>query len=495
MCGIIGIFGNGDLHQGSVMLEAISHRGPDGRGLRQVEGAMLGHSRLSILDLDCGAQPMSAGNTLITYNGEVYNYRALQEKYLSGRTLHGHSDTEVLLHLYRMLGPAMVTQLDGMFAMAIVNDDELFLARDPLGIKPLYYGTCDQGFCFGSEIRSLSHVCSNVCEFPAGHWYSSKKGWHRYYSVPDKPGAFTGTREEAMREIHRLMGEAVEKRMLADVPVGISLSGGLDSSIVAMLAARKTKHLHSFAVGMEGGEDLPAARAMAEFLGTRHHEYVYTHDEIVEAVPTVVKHLESCDAALVRSAIPNYFLAKLASRTVKVILTGEGADELYAGYDYMARFTDPLLLQKEMVETTAALHNTNLQRADRLSMALGLEARVPFLDVACIDFALSLPPEWKLHNGKQQKQLLRDVFRADLPGWIADRPKAKFSKGAGSCDVLKEIAYSEIPDHEYEEEKARIEEEFPGAIPTKEHLLCHRLMARSIPPGLIHANAGRSRSL
>ena len=283
--------------------------------------------------------------------------------------------------------------------------------------------------------------------------------------------------------------------MIADVPVGISLSGGLDSSIIAMLASRETKHLHSFAVGMEGSEDLIAARKMAHILGTQHYEKIYTQEEMLEVLPKVIYHLESFDPALVRSAIPNYFLAKLASQYVKVILTGEGADEIYAGYDYLLSYRQPEELQEEMVSITAALHNTNLQRADRIPMAFGLEARVPFLDVQSVALGLSLPPNWKFHSDRPAKYLLRQAFAGDLPEEIVNRPKQKFSVGAGSSNVLAQVAEQEIDDMEFQIEMGRLLARWDYELPNKEALHYYRLLRKNFEDRWIFPTMGQSRSL
>ena len=287
----------------------------------------------------------------------------------------------------------------------------------------------------------------------------------------------------------------MKKRLLADVPVGISLSGGLDSSIVALLASQETDHLNSFAVGMEGSEDLEAARKMARILRTRHHERIYSEEEMVQALPDVIYHLESFDVALVRSAIPNYFLSELASRHVKVILTGEGADEIYAGYDYLRRFDEEDQLQQELVNITASLHNTNLQRADRVAMAFGLEARVPFLDRASVDLALSLPPAWKTHRNQTPKALLRRAFADELPPEIAARPKQKFSKGAGSSDIFARIAEQEISEAELASERSRIMIQWVYRLANKEELYYYRILRKHYDDQWIFPSMGHSRSL
>jgi len=275
----------------------------------------------------------------------------------------------------------------------------------------------------------------------------------------------------------------------------VSLSGGLDSSIVTALAREETEHLHSFAVGVEGSPDLEAARQMSRYLDTVHHEYVYSTEDMVEALPNVLYHLESFDPALVRSAIPNYFLAKLASEHVKVILTGEGADEVFAGYEYLGRYETSDELQDEMIYITNALHNTNLQRADRMSMAFGLEARVPFLDVESVSLAMGIPADWKLHEGRVPKHLLRQSFVEDLPEEIVNRPKAKFSKGAGSSELIAQQAIENISDNDFESERDRLKKDWDYNLQNKEALYYYRTLREFYDDEWILPTMGRSRSL
>jgi asparagine synthase (glutamine-hydrolysing) len=494
MCGIAGVYQRESPQDIERMLEKIGHRGPDGRGIKTLPAGTLGHTRLAIIDVEGGHQPMGFEDSWVVFNGEIYNFRELARDHLQDVPLRTHSDTEVIVQLYRKLGPRAVELLDGMFAFALMQGDELFMARDPLGIKPLYSGERDGAMYFASEIKALSVMTDSIREFPAGHWYHNKTGWHAFYEVDPEPIGFRNEKE-AIKAMRSTLGEAVKKRLLADVPVGISLSGGLDSSIVALLANAGTEHLHSFAVGMPGSEDLHAARKMADLLGTQHHERIYTEDEMLAALPRVIYHLESFDPALVRSAIPNYFLAELASQYVKVILTGEGADEIYAGYDYLLSYDDPKLLQQEMVNITAALHNTNLQRADRVAMAFGLEARVPFLDAKSVALGLGLPARWKTHRGKPAKFLLREAFRRDLPAEIADRPKQKFSKGAGSSDVIARDVGEQISTREYHSERARLLYEWNYRLPNKEALHNYRILRESFRDQWIFPTLGQSRSL
>lgn len=497
MCGIAGAFLNPASDNVNFMIEKLSHRGPDGHGIQNLEEATLGHARLAILDVEGGHQPMQYEDSWIAFNGEIYNYRELQNKYLADEKMNGHSDTEVLLHLYRKLGPQFVKMLDGMFAFAIYHNGEFLLARDPLGIKPLYYGSSldNQHWFFASEIKALTGLVTSVNEFPSGFWFHSKLGWYRFYKIEETIQPFRGNEEQALPLIKSTLREAVHKRLLADVPVGISLSGGLDSSIVSLLACEGTDQLHSFAVGVNGSEDLAAARTMADFLKTQHHELIYSAEDMIEALPDVLYYLETFDPALVRSAIPNYFLAKLAAEHVKVFLTGEGADEVYAGYEYLGGFDSPEVLQQEMIDITNALHNTNLQRADRMSMAFGLEARVPFLDVKSVALALGFPPEWKLHDARVPKHLLRQAFAADLPAEIVNRPKQKFSKGAGSSDLIAQMAASEISDEEFQRESRRMKIDWDYSLQNKEALYYYKILRRFYEDKWIFPTMGKSRSL
>ena len=497
MCGIAGVFQQPASQLVEEMVNSISHRGPDGQGVVNVLNGTFGHTRLAILDVEGGHQPMHFNETSIVFNGEIYNYRELKRRYLPNLRAKTHGDTEVLIHLYRKFGPKCVVLLDGMFALAIQHKGEILLARDPIGIKPLYYGTSADGnhFFFASEIKALIGQVESIKEFPAGFWYHSRLGWHKYYQLEESILPFDGTQADALPAIKSTLRKAVSKRLLADVPVGVSLSGGLDSSIVTVLAREETEQLHSFAVGVDGSADLAAAGQMSTHLDTIHHEYIYTAQDMVDALPKVLYYLESFDPALVRSAIPNYFLAKLASDYVKVMLTGEGADEIYAGYDYLARYEVPDELQSEMIHITNALHNTNLQRADRMSMAFGLEARVPFLDVQSIALALGIPADWKLHHEQTPKALLRGAFANDLPHEIVNRPKQKFSMGAGSSDLITQYAETEISNQDFTSERKRLKDEWDYSLQNKEALYYYRILRDFYEDEWILPNMGKSRSL
>ena len=494
MCGIAGVFHQSAEQDVELMLNKLGHRGPDGRGIKNLPLGTLGHSRLAVLDGRGGRQPMGIDETWITFDGEIYNYRELALEHLPDVSLQTNSDTEVLLRLYLKFGPRCVEFLDGRFAFAISNGKELFMARDPLGIKPLYCSVKHHAFYFASEIKALAEVAETVHEFPAGYWFHSRAGWHAYFDIDSVQEDIDGA-SNTWESIRSVLREAVRKRLLADGPVGVSLSGGLDSSIIAALARQETEHIHSFSAGMQGSEDLAFARKVAGILDTQHHERIYTEQEVLSALPKIIYHLESFDPALVRAAIPTYFLAELASKYVKVILTGEGADEIYAGYDYFGSIKSSEDLQNELIDITAGLHNTNLQRIERIPMAFGLEARVPFLDIQAVKLGFCLPADQKMHRKRPAKYLLRQAFRDDLPKEILDRPKRIFSEGAGSSDIILAKANDTISDEEFQSEHARLLNRWGYRLPNKEALYYYRLSQRHYEDRLILPTLGRSHSL
>ena len=499
MCGIAGSFPVSDKHAVRSMMKLLRHRGPDDGGLMANEDVCLGHRRLSIMDVEGGHQPLANenGKVQIVFNGEIYNHPRLRAT-LPQHRFKTRTDTEVIVHLYEDAGPRCVNLLDGMFAFALHDGKDLFLTRDALGIKPLYFALADGATYFASEIKALLPISKTIHEFPAGTFFHSQRGFHRYFELKRQR-----TRHASVSDwVHRLrttLEDAVRKRMMADVPVGVCLSGGLDSSVIAMIAKRLKPDLKTFSVGMEGSEDVAAARMVADFLGTQHYEYVYTAEEIREVLPRVIYHLESFDPALVRSAVANYFLARLASQHVKVALCGEGADELFSGYDYLKKFGATNTLTQELQYITNALHNTNLQRVDRMTMAFGLEGRVPYLDVQMVKLAFQMPPDLKLHTThhspltthQTEKWILRKAFENDLPSEIVWRRKEKFAYGCGSAETLKETAERCISDNEFERER-RITEHHTGA--SKEELYYYRLFRLMFPDEVVSL-VGRSRSL
>ncbi|MEA2472605.1 MAG: hypothetical protein QOE06_520 [Thermoleophilaceae bacterium] len=484
MCGIVAAHGATDRAALERMLARLEHRGPDDSGSVAVNGSWLGHRRLSIVDVGGGAQPLHdpEGVLWLVGNGEVYNHEAVRGG-LDDRPFLTSSDNEVALHLLDERGPDALSELNGMFAFVAAGHDGRFVAaRDPVGIKPLYWARRGHEVLFASEMHVFDVDWQPYVEpFPPGCAWTPDHGLVRFArALPDDPAPapehrwISGTREALVGSVHR--------QLMGDVPVGVFLSGGLDSSLVAAIAARvlagRGERLKTFAVGTPGSPDLAAARRVAEHLWTEHHETTYTAEEALEALPGVVRSIESFDPGLVRSAVPNYMLARATAEHVKVVLTGEGADELFAGYDYMREFTDPAGLHAELERTVCSLHNLNLQRCDRVTMAHGLEARVPFLDREVIDWAMSLPAEAKVAGpGVPEKRLLREAFQGWLPHDLLWRDKAEFGDGSGAREALSSAIEGAISDEELEAERDAVD----PPLRTKEELAYYRIFRDHLP--------------
>jgi asparagine synthase (glutamine-hydrolysing) len=456
MCGIAVVMGATGDAMVRDMMARIKHRGPDGDGVGCVGRTTLGHVRLAILDIAGGAQPMAneRGDLLVAFNGEIYNHLELRTQIEARHVFKTRSDTEVLLHLYEEEGEDMLRKLDGMFAIALAGPHGLLLARDPLGIKPLYYGRRGDTFFAASELKAFPPV-DEIKMLPAGHaMLAGSEPWRFAPPFPPEASLLTPPLGDILQEIRRRLDQAVVKRLMGDVPVGVYLSGGLDSSLIAALMRPHTVSLHSFTAGMAGAPDLKAAREVARFLGTEHHELIYTAADVERAVPDVIRHIESFDAPLVRSAVPMHFVSKLVAQHVKVVLSGEGADELFAGYAYLAGVGGGARLKQELAAIVLRLQDTNLQRADRVSMAHGLEARVPFLDLGLVRYLSRLPAEWiEPKDDRPEKWLLREACRGLLPSSILERKKMKFSEGAGSSDVVARLVAGRIDALEFEKHR------------------------------------------
>lgn len=482
MCGILGVHSPNKTP--ALNLDILRHRGPNGTHSTKIGSSTLGHTRLAIVDLITGDQPISSpdGRYHLICNGEIYNHREIRQQ-LSDYDFKSDTDSEVILALYERYGVDAVYHLDGMFAFALYDTqtDRLYMGRDPIGIKPLYYGWQGDAFYFSSEIKAIQSYCDEIKEFPPAHIYTSDGGFQRYFDLHQVSNdAYLQSHQQppSLEEIHETLKRAVHKRLMSDVELGVYLSGGLDSTIVAALVAQEDPNVHSFSVGIEGSEDIKNARLAAEALGTQHHEYIYTKEEVLEALPEVIYYLESFDPSLVRSAIPNYFLARLTREYVTVVLTGEGADELFAGYHYLKEYADQPL-HDELVQLTSTLYNCNLQRCDRMTMAHSIEGRVPFLDIDFIKMAMRVPLNDKVNpESKIEKWALRKAFEDILPENVAWRVKEQFSKGAGSSTMLEEVAEEQISDIEFAYERKRILEEAGHNITTKEMLLYYREFER-----------------
>jgi asparagine synthase (glutamine-hydrolysing) len=496
MGGIAAYFGpDGQLADSSIvdrMAQMLRHRGPDGHGRYHIGRAGFAHRRLAIVDVVGGEQPMrgEAGAGLVC-NGEIYNHVALRRELSGHHTFKSHSDSEVVLHLYEDAQSSCSRRLDGMFAFFASDGEGFTVARDPLGIKPLYFGRLPGGgFAFASEMKAVATCCREFMALPPGSFMTEDGVISRWFQPTW--GERVGTnRVRGVEEVAKRLERAVVKRLMSDVPLGVFLSGGLDSSVIAALTRAHCSELKTFSVGLNGASDLPAARLAAKSLGTRHYECIYTAAEAVQALPQIIYHLESYDAALIRSAIPCYFLARLAAEHVKLVLTGEGADEVFAGYEHFSQLGDPQALHRECVRLLFGLHGMNLQRVDRMTMAHGLEGRVPFLDIEFLDWAMSLDPELKLWDrGGIEKGILRAGFAGRLPDEILWRRKLEFSRGSGADEMLRHHAEYRVSDNDFASAGTRFPEDPPD---TKEELLYREIFEELFPGAAFHASVSRWR--
>ncbi len=509
MCSILGIL---DLRSDPAALRTqaldlsrrMRHRGPDWSGVYANERAILVHERLAIVGVDSGAQPLLSpeGTQALAVNGEIYNHRQLRAALEADYAFQTHSDCEVILPLYAKFGHDFLNQLEGMFAFVLWDDakQHWLVARDPIGIIPLYYGHDAHGnLYFASELKALAPVCKEAREFPPGHYWAKgdaeptryyHPGWREFDAVKDGPSD-----RAALRAAFEA---AVKSHMMSDVPYGVLLSGGLDSSLVAAIAkkyaARRVEEdekteawwpqLHSFAVGLKESPDLKAAREVAAHIGTVHHEFHFTVQEGIDALSDVVYHLETYDVTTIRASTPMYLMARrIRAMGIKMVLSGEGSDELFGGYLYFHKAPDAKALHEETVRKLDALHLFDCLRANKSMSAWGVEARVPFLDRGFIDVAMSLNPEVKLsgkQRGRIEKQFLREAFAGYLPDKILWRQKEQFSDGVGYSwiDSLKAHAAAQVSDAQMESAKFR----FPYNTPvSKEAYFYREIFERHYP--------------
>jgi asparagine synthase (glutamine-hydrolysing) len=486
------------------MLERLGHRGPDDAGGVAVGGNWIGQTRLSIVDLTGGRQPLrnNSGTLYLVGNGEVYNHEQVRAD-LKPDSFRTRSDNEVALHLIEQEGPDALGELHGMYAfLASHVDGWFFAARDPVGIKPLYWARTDGLVVFASEMRAFEPRLQPYVEaFPPGHYWTPDRGLTRFAAAvpeaahhelpgPSEPGA--AIPDDILEMTREKLIDSVERQMMGDVPVGVFLSGGLDSSLVAAIAnrwaERRGEQLKTFAVGLADSPDLLAARQVAEFLGTEHHERIYTAEDARGVLPDVVRTIESYDPSLVRSAVPNYLLAAMTAEHVKVVLTGEGADEIFAGYEYLREIEDENELHEEIVRMIEGLHNLNLQRCDRVTMAFGLEARVPFLERDVIELGLRLPPGWKLSGEEQpEKRLLRTAFEGWLPDQFLWRDKSQFGDGSGAASVLRRAVEETISEDDFDRERHEVD----PPLRTHEELGYYRIFREHLTGVRPEATLGR----
>ncbi|AWG26831.1 asparagine synthase B [Flavobacterium kingsejongi] len=487
MCGILAIIGKGkDEELVKLLSKRMSHRGPDESDLVVTEkGHILSHERLSIIDLTTGKQPIQGSNrAYMIHNGEIYNHQDLRDNELQHHAFRTTSDSEVIVHLYEEYGYDFCNKLDGIFAFVVVNGDDFIAGRDPLGVKPLYYGLDERGrIYFSSEMKAISDQCKTFSTFPPGHYYTAKTGFVKYYK-PQWEDAAKAVEDLDLAVIRETLTTAVQKRLMSDVEIGVLLSGGLDSSLISAIAARlmkqEGKQLHSFSIGLNAeAPDTKAARNVAEFLGTEHHEIHFSVEEGIRILDKLIWHLETYDVTSVRASTPMYFLSQaITDLGIKVVLSGEGADEIFGGYLYFRNAPSDDEFQKETIERVQKLFTADLLRADKSTMAFGLEARVPFLDKAFLEAAIkikSVEKQPKTYDGIE-KYILRKAFDTPeapyLPEEVLWRQKEQFSDGVGYNWIDELIAYCSIQITDYQLERAG--ERFPYNTPTTKEAYFYR---------------------
>lgn len=507
MCGITAVF---RIQEQSLELRTkvltmsrkLRHRGPDWSGIYCGKTAILAHERLSIVDPQSGGQPLFSpdGKLILAVNGEIYNHREIREKYKDKYEFRTGSDCEVILALYRDKGISFLEDLSGIFAFALYDEenDDFLIARDPIGVIPLYIGFDNDGkvYC-ASELKALEGFCDRYEPFLPGHYYSGKEGkmtrwytrnWSSYDAVKDNETSIPLLRES--------LETAVRRQLMSDVPYGVLLSGGLDSSVISAIARKYASRrietdgkneawwpqLHSFAVGLEGAPDLAKAKEVAEHIGTVHHEIHYTIQEGLDALRDVIYYIETYDVTTVRASTPMYLLARvIKSMGIKMVLSGEGADEVFGGYLYFHKAPDAKAFHEETIRKLSKLYLYDCLRANKALCAWGVEGRVPFLDKEFLDVAMRINPADKMCPGKTiEKKVVREAFADMLPESVAWRQKEQFSDGVGYSwiDTLKEYTSQAVSD----EQMAHAAERFPINTPmNKEEYFYRSIFAEYFP--------------
>ncbi len=490
MCGIIGIFQienqTDSLRQRALKIShKIRHRGPDWSGIYVGGSAILCHERLSIVDPQSGGQPLYSPDRqqVLAVNGEIYNHREIRARYQGKYAFQTGSDCEVILALYRDKGVDFLEELNGIFAFALydVERDEYLIARDHIGIIPLYIGKDNEGLLYvSSELKALEGICDEIEPFLPGHYYWSREGkMHRWYQRDWMDYDAVKDNQTSVEELHDALEAAVQRQLMCDVPYGVLLSGGLDSSVISAIAKKYSAmrvetdnkaaawwpQLHSFAVGLKGAPDLAKAKEVAEHIGTVHHEINYTIQEGLDAIRDVIYYIETYDVTTVRASTPMYLLARvIKSMGIKMVLSGEGADEIFGGYLYFHKAPDAKAFHDETVRKLGKLHQYDCLRANKSLSAWGVEGRVPFLDKEFIDVAMRLNPVDKMCPGSTiEKRVVREAFADMLPESVAWRQKEQFSDGVGYSwiDTLKAITSEAVSD----EQMLHAAERFPINTP------------------------------
>ncbi|CAL2083222.1 asparagine synthase B [Tenacibaculum sp. 190524A02b] len=491
MCGIVCAF---DLKEKTEVLrpqllemsKKIRHRGPDWSGIYSNDKAIMAHERLAIVDPTSGQQPLFSEDKrfVLAANGEIYNHKEIRKELKQEHTFLTKSDCEIILALYKEKGEAFLDDLNGIFGFAVYDTetDEYLIARDHMGIIPLYMGWDKKGtFYVGSELKALEGYCNKIEVFPPGHYYTRKGGLQRWYSRDWMDYEAVKENQTSIDEIRDALEAAVHRQLMSDVPYGVLLSGGLDSSITSAIAKKYASkrvesddkdeawypQLHSFSIGLEGSPDLAAAKKVSDHIGTIHHEITFTIQEGLDAIKDVIYNLETYDITTIRASTPMYLMARvIKSMGIKMVLSGEGADEIFGGYLYFHKAPDAEEFHKETVRKLDKLYQYDCLRANKSLMAWGIEGRVPFLDKEFMDVAMRINPEDKMINGERmEKWVLRKAFESYLPESVAWRQKEQFSDGVGYnwIDTLKEVVESAVTDEMLENAAHRFPTQTPRA--------------------------------
>ncbi len=507
MCGIVAILNierqTSELRQKALrMSQKIRHRGPDWSGIYSGGSAILAHERLSIVDPESGRQPLYSSDRrqVLAVNGEIYNHQEIRKRYAGRYTFQTGSDCEVILALYREKGIHFLENLSGIFAFVLYDEekDAFLIARDPIGVIPLYIGYDADGTIYvASELKALEGQCERYEPFLPGHYYWSKTpGMKRYYHRDWMEYDAVKGNDASVEAVRDALLDAVRRQLMSDVPYGVLLSGGLDSSVISAIAERYSEkriednmqtraywpRLHSFAVGLKGAPDLEKARMVAHHIGTVHHEINYTIQEGIDALRDVIYFIETYDVTTVRASTPMYLLARvIKSMGIKMVLSGEGADEIFGGYLYFHKAPSAKAFHEETVRKLSKLHLYDCLRANKSLSAWGVEGRVPFLDKEFLDVAMRVNPEAKMCPGKTiEKRIVREAFADMLPQEVAWRQKEQFSDGVGYSwiDTLKQITAEAVSD----EQMAHAAERFPINPPrNKEEYYYRSIFAEHFP--------------
>ncbi len=501
MCSIVGIFdfkeGNSaQLRERALKMSAsMRHRGPDWSGNYCDGRAILAHERLSIVDVEHGAQPLidCATGSVLAVNGEIYNHTELKKELAKEHAWRTKSDCEILLYLYDEYGTSFIDKLNGIFAFVIYdrNKGTYLVARDHIGIEPLYIGWDSSGVTYvASEMKALSTYCEDLMEFPPGCYYDSSLGRKKEFTRWYKRGWMDAvpSRKVKPQEIREAFEAAVKRQLMSDVPYGVLISGGLDSSIVAYIAQKHSRlrvesgdkeeawwpRLHSFSVGLEGSPDQAYARKVADHIGTVHHEITFTIQEGLDAIRDVIYYLETFDTTTIRASTPMYLMArKIKSMGIKMVLSGEGSDELFGGYLYFHKAPTPKELHEELVRLIMGLSKKDCLRANKSMAAWGIELRPPFLDKEFVDLIMGMDPQQKMcGEGKMEKSILREAFEGAIPEDVLWRQKEQFSDGVGYgwVDSLKRFTEEHVTDSMF----AQAANKFPTQTPTSKEQYYYR---------------------